>query len=217
MRMPADKFPFALNQRLPDDIVVQSGQETAPDWHPRHCDSVKTYEYRILQAAFPDPLTRNTALFYHYPLDVERMKRAASSLEGEHDFASFCSSGTAVKTTVRTVFSCEVLEEPAEGGFETRFPDQPPLRLPKKYIIIRISGSGFLYNMVRIIAGTLIQVGNGEREPEAIPDILHACDRAAAGPTAPACGLTMLGIRYISPADQVCHTRTAPVPSQKQA
>ncbi len=176
-RIPPEKISYALNQSLPPDIVVQSSAQVADDWHPRHCDSVKTYEYRILNRTFPLPTRRLDTYFYHYPLDLEAMQSAARLLEGEQDFQSFCSVNTAVKTTVRTLYSCRVFRE---GDVVT----------------IRVSGSGFLYNMVRIIAGTLIEVGNGRRSPESIPEILEARDRGAAGPTAPACGLTMMGIEY---------------------
>ncbi|MCD8364733.1 MAG: tRNA pseudouridine(38-40) synthase TruA [Clostridiales bacterium] len=176
-RIPAEKISFALNQRLPEDIVVQESCEVEPDWHPRHCDSIKTYEYRILNRMFPMPTRRLDTCFYHYPLDADRMRDAARRLEGTHDFKSFCSVNTTVKTTVRTLYSCSV----------TRKED---------IITVRISGNGFLYNMVRIIVGTLIPIGAGQMEPEEITRILEARDRAAAGPTAPAHGLTMIGIAF---------------------
>lgn len=176
-RMPADKIAFALNQRLPADIVIQESCEVEPDWHPRYQKSRKTYEYRILNRTFRIPQRRFDTYFYHYPLDVEKMQQAASYLVGEHDFKSFCAVGAQVKTTVRTIYACDVSKE-------------------ADVITIRVTGSGFLYNMVRIIAGTLIRVGGGELSPEQIPEILSACDRAAAGPTAPAHGLTMMGIEY---------------------
>lgn len=176
-RMPAEKISFALNQRLPEDIVVQDSVEVPPDWHPRYQESWKTYEYRILNRTFRMPARRWDTYFYHYPLDVSRMQKAASYLVGEHDFKSFCSIGAQVKSTVRTIDSCEVEKD---GDI----------------IAIRVTGNGFLYNMVRIIAGTLIKVGSGEILPEQIPAILAACDRTAAGPTAPARGLTMIGIDY---------------------
>ena len=176
-RMPAEKISFALNQRLPEDIVVQESKEVPSDWHPRYQVSRKTYEYRILNRTFRQPMRRLDTYFYHYPLDVEKMQLAAAYLVGEHDFKSFCAVGAQVKTTVRTVYSCDVSKE-------------------NDVITIRITGNGFLYNMVRIIAGTLIRVGGGELEPERIPEILTACDRSAAGPTAPAHGLTMIGITY---------------------
>jgi tRNA pseudouridine38-40 synthase len=123
------------------------------------------------------PTRRLDTYFYYYPLDVAKMQEAASYLVGEHDFKSFCAVGAQVKTTVRTIYSCTV----------TRTDD---------ILTIRVTGNGFLYNMVRIIAGTLIKVGSGDLLPSDIPTILEACDRAAAGPTAPAHGLTMIGIEY---------------------
>lgn len=176
-RIPAEKISYALNQRLPEDIVVQGSKEVEPDFHPRHCESRKTYEYRILNRRFPLPMRRRDTYFYHYDLSVEHMRQAASYLVGEHDFKSFCSTAAEVETTVRTIYSLTVERE-------------------EDIIVIRVTGSGFLYNMVRIIAGTLIEVGNGRRAPEDMAEILAACDRGAAGPTAPACGLTMLGIEF---------------------
>ena len=176
-RMPADKISYALNQRLPEDIVVQASMEVRPDFHPRKCRSMKTYEYRILNRRFPVPTLRRDTYFYYYPLNVQRMEQAAGYLVGVHDFKSFCSIHTQAADTVREIYSCQVEKQ-------------------GDVIVIRISGAGFLYNMVRIIAGTLIQVGSGERVPEDIPKILAECDRAAAGPTAPAHGLTMMGIVF---------------------
>ena len=178
-RMPADKIAFALNQRLPEDIVVQGSCEVEDGWHPRYQNSRKTYEYRILNRTFRMPTRRLDTYFYHYPLDVEKMKKAASYLEGEHDFKSFCAIGAQVKTTVRTIYACDVEKE---GDI----------------ITIRVTGNGFLYNMVRIIAGTLVQVGGGAIEPEAVKEILAKKDRSAAGPTAPAHGLTMMGIEFVN-------------------
>lgn len=176
-RMPADKIAFALNQRLPEDIVVQDSCEVPSDWHPRYQESTKTYEYRILNRTFRMPTRRLDTYFYHYPLDVEQMSEAASYLVGTHDFASFCAANAQVKSTVRTIYSCTAQKE-------------------NDIITIRVTGNGFLYNMVRIIAGTLIEVGAGKRRPEEIKDILAAENRDAAGPTAPAQGLTMMGIEY---------------------
>ena len=176
-KMPAEKISFALNQKLPEDIVVQDSCEVPLDWHPRYQKGRKTYEYRILNRTFRDPTRRLDTYFYHYPLDVEAMQQAATYLEGEHDFKSFCAVGAQVKTTTRTLYCCKVEKE-------------------NDIITIRVTGNGFLYNMVRIIAGTLIQVGNGTIRPEEMPAILEACDRNAAGPTAPAHGLTMMGIKY---------------------
>lgn len=176
-RIPAEKISFALNARLPEDIVVQDSCEVNADFHPRAGKSSKTYEYRVLNRTFPDPTRRRDTYFYHYPLDVAAMQKAASLLEGEHDFKSFCSVHAQVETTVRTIYNCTVGKD---GDI----------------ITIRVTGNGFLYNMVRIIAGTLIEVGAGKRAPEEILEMLERTDRCSAGPTAPAHGLTMIGIHY---------------------
>ncbi len=176
-RIPPEKLSYAINQRLPEDIVVQESYQVAPDFHPRHCDSRKTYEYRILNRAFPLPTQRRDSYFYYRSLDTARMQQAADFLVGTHDFASFCSAHSQAQTTVRTIYDCKVLRR---GDM----------------ITIRVTGAGFLYNMVRILAGTLIEVGVGRRSPGEIPDILAAKDRSAAGPTAPAHGLTMVGIEF---------------------
>lgn len=176
-RMPAEKISYALNQRLPEDIVVQDSCEVDEDFHPRFSKSRKTYEYRILNRRFRMPTRRLDTYFYHHPLDAARMQQAAQYLVGEHDFKSFCAVNAQSQTSVRTIYRCEVTRE-------------------NDIITISVTGNGFLYNMVRIIAGTLIKVGCGELEPEAMNDILAACDRSAAGPTAPAHGLTMIGLEY---------------------
>ncbi len=176
-RMSADKIAYALNQRLPEDIRIQKSEEVAPDWHPRHVKSRKTYEYRIYRGQFPMPVKRLYSLFTYHALDVGRMHEAAGYLVGEHDFKSFCQVGAQVQSTVRTIYSAEVLEQGNE-------------------LIIRICGNGFLYNMVRIIAGTLIEVGQGKKAPEDMVSILEAMDRQAAGPTAPAHALTLVKYEY---------------------
>lgn len=176
-RMPGEKVSYALNQFLPPDIRIQLSEEVDPDFHPRYSDSEKTYQYRILNRRFPIPTERLYSYFYHYHLDVEKMREATSYLIGRHDFASFCGAGAQVRSTVRTITGIEVFKD---GDM----------------ITIQVSGTGFLYNMVRIIAGTLIEIGNGQYPPERMREILDACDREAAGPTAPAHGLTLMGIRY---------------------
>lgn len=186
-RMPADKMAYALNSRLPEDIRIQRSFETPPDFHPRKTSCVKTYEYRILNREFELPGLRHDTYFFRRKLDVERMKAACPYFIGEHDFKSLCSIHTQAETTVRTIYSLEVMEESLtslEG-----FGDGSLLR-------IRVTGNGFLYNMVRILAGTLIQTGLGAYAPEDMEKILAACDRQAAGPTAPAKGLTLVGMRY---------------------
>ena len=177
-RIPAEKLSYALNQRLPEDIRIQSSCEVEADFHPRHCDSRKTYEYRILNREFPLPTKRLYSYFTYVPLDVSRMEKAASYLIGEHDFKSFCATAAVVETTVRTLYEATVGRENDE-------------------IVIRVCGNGFLYNMVRIIAGTLMEVGRGNLEPEGMKEILEAKDRTVAGPTAPACGLTLVKYEFL--------------------
>lgn len=176
-KIPAEKISFALNQRLPDDIRIQKSEEVPMDFHPRYCDSTKTYEYKILNRRFPNPMKRLYTHFVYMPLDVDKMKKAAEYIVGEHDFASFCSARSQVKTTVRTVYSLDVSKQ-------------------DDVITIRISGNGFLYNMVRIIVGTLMKVGLNVYPPEHVAEIIEAKDRYVAGPKAPARGLTLIGIEY---------------------
>lgn len=176
-RMPAEKVSYALNQRLPEDIRVRKSEEVEADWHPRRCESRKTYEYRIYRGEFPMPVKRLYSYFTYHDLDVESMRRGAAFLEGEHDFRSFCQTGSQAESTVRTVYSVEVEEQGDE-------------------LVIRVCGNGFLYNMVRIIAGTLLEVGRGRRRPEELAAVLQAADRSAAGPTAPAHGLTLVKYEF---------------------
>lgn len=176
--MPASRISYALNQRLPEDIRIQRSEEVPPDWHPRHCESRKTYEYRIYRAEFPMPVKRLYSYFTYHTLNVERMREAAAYLEGKHDFKSFCQTGAQVENTVRIIYSLWVEEQGQD-------------------LVIRVCGNGFLYNMVRIIVGTLLEVGQGKREPESMRDILAAGDRAAAGATAPAHGLTLMKYEFL--------------------
>lgn len=175
--IPAEKLSYALNQRLPEDISIQKSEEVRADFHPRHCDSKKTYEYRIYSSEFPLPTKRQYTHFTYHDLDVSKMQEAAKYLEGEHDFKSFCAAGAVVETTVRTIYSVTVEKEGQD-------------------IVIRVCGNGFLYNMVRIIAGTLMEVGKGRWEPEKMQEIIAARDRTAAGPTAPACGLMLVKYEF---------------------
>lgn len=175
--IPPERFSYALNQKLPDDIVVVSSEDVPLDWHPRYRTVIKTYEYRILNARVPDPTRRLTRYFVSYYLNLQLMQKAAEYLVGEHDFVSFCNVRTNVEDTVRTIYSLDVLKNEDE-------------------IIIRIRGNGFLYNMVRIIVGTLIRVGRGFYTPEQIKEILDARNRKSAGVTAPPQGLMLMKIEY---------------------
>ena len=227
-RIPAEKFSYALNQRLPEDIVIQSSKQVADDFHPRHCDCRKTYEYDILNRTFPLPAYRNTAYFLYGTLNIEAMRRACQAFLGEHDFASFCAAGAQVQTTVRKIYSLEVecrpLTEagtpvpPASGEavnaadgkhgeqVQQAQPESGETAIPAagganagsadQLLTIRVKGDGFLYNMVRIIAGTLVEVGRGHIKPEEVAGIIAAKDRAKAGPTAPARGLRLVEIEY---------------------
>ncbi len=177
-RIPAEKISFALNQRLPDDIRITNSCQVPDDFHPRFCDTIKTYEYKIWNNRFPNPLVRLYSKFVYFNIDIERMEQAAAYLVGEHDFKSFCSPRTQVENTVRTVTEISFFKE---GNM----------------ITMRIRGTGFLYNMVRIIMGTLLKCGMGMYEPEHVKEILEARDRAKAGPKAEACGLTLVGIEYL--------------------
>ena len=176
-RMPGEKISYALNQRLPEDIRIRKSQEVCEGFHPRHCDSRKTYEYRIVNTAFPIPTKRLYSHFTYVPLDTDRMSQAAEYQVGENDFKSFCSAGSQAESTVRRIYALDVERKGEE-------------------IIIRVTGNGFLYNMVRIIAGTLMEAGRGIWEPAYMAEILRKEDRKAAGPTAPACGLCLAGYEF---------------------
>lgn len=175
--IPTEKIAMALNQRLPEDIVIVKSEEVPNDFHPRYCDCSKTYEYHIINTRIPIPTKRLTNYFVSYNLDMDKMRQAASYLVGEHDFVSFCNVRSDVENTVRTITTLDILENGEE-------------------ITIRITGNGFLYNMVRIIVGTLIRVGRGFYEPEKIKEILEARNRKAAGVTAPPHGLFLVEIIY---------------------
>ncbi len=176
-RIPPQKLAFALNQYLPEDIRIQASFEVATDFHPRRRNCIKTYEYRILNRTFLLPCERLYAYFVYLRLDIEAMQKAASFLVGEHDFQSFCSSRSQAEDTYRTIYKLTV-EKTGE------------------IISIKISGNGFLYNMVRIIVGTLLKVGLHVYPPEHMQEILFAKDRNAAGPKAPAHGLSLQEIIY---------------------
>ena len=175
--IPPERFSYALNQRLPEDIVIVRSEEVPLTWHPRYQNSRKTYEYHIINARTPLPTKRLYNGFVSFPLDVERMREGAAYLLGEHDFAAFCCIRTNAKTTVRTITDLQI----EQNGEE---------------IVIRITGNGFLYNMVRIIAGVLIRVGRGFYEPEKVLELLEGRERKKEAVTAPANGLVLVEIAY---------------------
>lgn len=176
-RIPAPKIAYALNVRLPEDIRVWKSIQVEDGWHPRHNDCVKTYEYSIYNDIFENPKKRLYSHFYYGNLDVNMMREAAAYFIGEHDFTAFCSAGSQVADKVRSIYSLDVIQDGRE-------------------IVLRVKGNGFLYNMVRIIAGTLIKAGTGDIRPQDIPGIIESRDRQLAGPTAPARGLTLVEIDY---------------------
>lgn len=175
--MPPEKLPLAIRPFLPEDIIVTEAREVPQAFHPRFDCVKKTYEYRFWNAPVKNPKERLYSSHQAKPLDIERMNRGAAALVGRHDFASFCAAGSSVSSTVRTIFDCHVERE-------------------GDAVKIFVTGDGFLYNMVRIIAGTLMAVGLGKMPSEEVAEILESRDRRRAGQTAEPQGLTLLEIFY---------------------
>ncbi len=175
--IPGEKLMFAVQPYLPDDIIIQYSCQAPDTFHPRFCKTRKTYEYQIDNGMRENPKCSRYSYHVREPLDTDAMNAAGSYLIGTHDFAAFCAAGAQVATTVRTIYSCAVEREDS-------------------MVYIQVTGNGFLYNMVRIIAGTLIRVGQGAWEPERVLEALESLDRTKAGPTAPAKGLTLQEIQY---------------------
>ena len=176
--IPGEKISYALNHLLPEDIVIQESFEVEPDFHPRKCDSIKTYQYRILIRNFNLPVKGRNAYHFYRKLDLDKMREAAAYFVGKHDFKNFCSSHTQAKSTIRIIYSFDIEEEDEE-------------------IVLTVSGNGFLYNMVRMLTGTLLDVGTGRMSPDKIPELLAAKERVHSPNTAPARGLTLLDIEYL--------------------
>ncbi|MEC0229824.1 tRNA pseudouridine(38-40) synthase TruA [Paenibacillus alba] len=185
-KIPVERWCLALNARLPRDIVAHTAEEVPPSFHSRKAAKRKTYCYTIRSARFPDVFHRNFE--YHHPthLNVEAMREALPCLLGEHDFTSFCTVRTDKEDKVRTLYEVRMETETDE------------MMSTDKVARIRliVTGNGFLYNMVRIIVGTLIQIGEGKRTSSDMLRILEARDRAEAGPTAEAMGLTLWRVEY---------------------
>ncbi len=175
--IPADKICYAVNPFLPADIRIVQSEEVADDFHPRFVSSRKTYEYHIYNSRIPFPTNRLYSHQVIMPLDVDAMREAGKYIVGTHDFKCFCAAKAQVKTTVRNVLDVRVKENGEE-------------------IIVEVEGEGFLYNMVRIITGTLIKVGLGAYPPEHVKDIIESKDRRNAGETVPAKGLFLQKIEY---------------------
>ena len=210
-KIPGDKFSYAINQKLPEDIRIRNSKEVDITFHPRRVNSRKTYRYRIRHDEFPNPLDARYSYHVYTKLDIEAMRKACEFIKGKHDFKSFCSVHTDVDTTVRTVYDVHIdvtpdkkllqmsglMKSSGESGDMRSGGESAAGRIRPEIIDIYVTGNGFLYNMVRIIAGTLIEVGQGKIKPEEIPAIIEACDREKAGPTAPAKGLTLIGYRMM--------------------
>ncbi len=176
--IPINKFPFAINPFLPEDIVVSKAVEVDDNFHPQYSVLKKTYEYKILNSRFKIPQLRNYTEFVHNELDIEKMQKSCRFFVGEHDFKAFCAAGSTAKTTIRTIYDLTVQKN-------------------NNIISIYVTGNGFLYNMVRIIAGTLIYVGEGKIKPEDIKYIIESKDRKKAGKTVSPNGLTLFKVCYI--------------------
>lgn len=177
--IPGDKFSYALNNLLPRDIVIKGSEEVLPDFHARFSAAGKKYSYHIINSKFPSALYRNYAYHTNYceRLDVEGMETAAKAFIGTYDFGGFMAAGSKVVNTVRTIYDVSLEKE------------NEMLRLIYK-------GNGFLYNMVRIITGTILYAGIGKIDPGEIKAIILSKDRSRAGITVPACGLYLEEVYY---------------------
>ena len=172
-----ETFVRGLNALLPRDIAVKAACEAAPDFHARFSVTGKRYEYYILNSKTRDPFWEGRALHYPYPLDEAALDAAAKAYLGEHDFSAFCSAGGSVKDKVRVITEASVRRE-------------------GDVVVFSVTGSGFLYNMVRIMVGTLLEIAQGRIAPDALPGIIASGDRSAAGATAKPQGLYLSEVYY---------------------
>lgn len=172
-----EKLPLAINSQLKNSIVIKEAEEVDERFHSRYNAKHKTYRYIINNSKCGTAIYRNLEYSYPFKLDAEKMKQASKYFEGEHDFKAFKSSGTSSKNSVRTIYKAIVKQEGEK-------------------IIIELTGNGFLYNMVRIISGTLLDVGLGKIQPEEIPEMIESKDRQRAGKTLPAHGLYLVEVKY---------------------
>ena len=175
-QIPVDRIPNALNAKLPKDISIVKAEEVDEDFHSRYSAKKKTYRYQVYNSLYRSPIYADISYPVKYDLDIDKMKKEAKSLIGTYDFKGFMSSGSSVIDTVRTIYNIEVSKS-------------------EDLIIIEIEGNGFLYNMVRIIAGTLVDIGRG-RITEKMSTIIESKSRSMAGHTAPAHGLFLKKVDY---------------------
>lgn len=177
-RMPADKFAFALNTGLPHDVRVLFSEEAPESFHSRFSAKNKEYRYKLFLSPHEDVFSSRFSLHVHTALDINKMQHASSAILGEHDFAAFKSTGTNVESTVRTLTKSEWVS------------------LGKNRLEYRVAGNGFMYNTVRILVGTMLQIGSGLLPENTVESALHSLKRTDAGPTAPAHGLTLWRVVY---------------------
>lgn len=174
---PVEKYPIALNSKLKKSIRIQKAEEVEERFHSRYNCKQKTYRYIINNSEHGSSIYRNLEYYIPNKLDIDEMQKAIKHFEGEHDFKGFKASGTSSKSSIRTIYKTEIRKE-------------------GERIIIELTGNGFLYNMVRIIAGTLVDVGLGKIKPEQIPEIINSKDRTKAGKTLPANALYLVKVEY---------------------
>lgn len=186
-RLPAERWCQALNAHLPEDIVVWAADEVPESFHARKSALRKTYSYQINANRFPDPHLRHLELHHPGALNIDHMEEAIRYFEGEHDFTSFSSVHSSSVSKIRTIYEARLERLPLEGMEEAAGAGR---------VRLIFTGNGFLYNMVRIMAGTLLSVGEGKLKPSDIPSILAAKDRSAAGPTAKPHGLMLWNVEY---------------------
>ena len=176
-KIPIEKIAIAINSNLKKSIRIKEAEEVAERFHSRLSCRKKTYRYIINNSKQGTAIYRNLEYHVSNDLDIEKMNEAAKFFEGEHDFKAFKASGTSSKNSVRTIYSADVYKK-------------------DERVFIELTGSGFLYNMVRIISGTLVEVGRGKLKPEDIPGIIKAQKRENAGKTLPAHGLYLVNVEY---------------------
>jgi tRNA pseudouridine38-40 synthase len=181
--IPVKKLQAALNGLLPKDIVIAKAEDKPFNFHSRFSAKSKIYRYSILNRDFDSVFFKNKVYFCHYSLDISLMKEEARVLAGKHDFKAFCASGSCAKDAIRTIKNITVKRAPDEFG-------------KRSVIAIEIEADGFVYNMIRNIVGTLIEIGRGRFKQGSLRGILQSGNRRLAGPTAPAQGLCLLAVKY---------------------